>query len=99
MASRPRVRHALSLAISAVRCCSAAARPGRARGSAWREMHDTGVGHAHNSGPLRLAYMRVEPEVFRRTGEDITTCHLVEDLTQIRIGRGPSPLSPVGDVD
>src|SRR5260221_3627097 len=93
VARRLRVRHALSLAVSAVRCCSAAARPGRARGlgSAWREMHDAGVGHAHSGGPLRLPYIRVELEVFR-TGEDITTCHLVEHrgLAQIRIGRGPA---------
>jgi hypothetical protein len=68
-------------------------------------MHDVGVGlgHAHSGGPLRLAHMRVELEVFRRTGEytttTVTTCHLrlVEDgrvpAAQIRIGNLRDPAS------
>ena len=88
MASRPRVRHwdAISLAVSAARWCSAAA--SRARRTAWREMHDTGVGHAHSGGPLRIGYMRVESEAFRRI-EGHVTHHPVEvrGAERIRVRR------------
>lgn len=96
MASRLRVRHALSLAVSALRWCSAAA-ASRARGAAWRETHGAGVGHG---GPLRMVCMRVEFEVFRRIGEDII-CHLVEvrgviQLLRIHRGMETEPVRPGG---
>ena len=107
MASRPRVRHwcGLSLAVSAVRWCSAAVR--RTQRTAWREMHDAGIEHAHSGGPLRIAYMRIESEVFRRIEEDINR-RLVEfeGVGPVIVAWKPSAsgllglsLSPVGGVD
>lgn len=64
------VRHALSLAFAlcerrTVRCCSAAAGPGRARGnsevraSVGRCTMLVSDGHAHSGGPPQLAYIGV----------------------------------------